>query len=421
MFQSGAQFMILVALVGLVLMRESRQPPIDGLDESFADFLAINSRRTEEPAPVTLVGIDESSLKERPWPWTPLEYALFFQAAEVFKPAAAATSELLHWDPKQMTPEAARKLPQYQKILREHVLQSSKVLLGAQLGYPEDETMPPPVQETPLIRNVTGDLSGIPEFTAIETQADEDFRLSSTTGFANLPRAARYTRTVPLILRYHGQVVPGFVLQAILMWEKLTTDDVAVEPGVRITLADRLQIPIDREGRMRIDFGVHRRRCSFEELVLSSDQSENARATLVPGDWLTDKFLLLARTDSAAKNVNFAPGRNGSPGELFAAAIGTIQKGSFIKRAPIWFEYGIVAIMVLVARACRRWRKFSTFLVMLLATVAYVMLAITFFGQTLIWVPIVVPAGLAIFITIFRLATPGVESKWNVTPKEYRQ
>src|SRR5436190_2777570 len=145
MFQSGAQFMILVALVGLVLMRESRQTPIDGLDESFADFLAINARRTSEPAPVTLVGIDESSLRERPWPWTPLEFAIFFQAAEIFKPAATATNEVLHWEAKQMAPEAARKLPQYQKILREHILRSSKVLVGAQLGYPEDPTMPPAV------------------------------------------------------------------------------------------------------------------------------------------------------------------------------------------------------------------------------------------------------------------------------------
>ena len=421
MFQSGAQFMILAALVGLLLMRESRQTPIDGLDENFADFLAINSRRAEEAAPVTLVGIDEGSLKERPWPWTPLEFAIFFQAAEVFKPAAAATDEVLHWDVKQMPPDAARKLPQYQNILREHVLRSSKVLLGAQLGYPEDATAPPPVQETPLIRNVTGDVSGIPEFTAIDAQADEDFRLSSTTGFANLPQTARYTRTAPLIFRYHGQVVPSFVLQAILMWEKLTTDDVTIEAGVQIKLADHVQIPIDREGRMRIDFGVRRRRCGFDDLVLSSDQFENGRATLVPKEWLAEKLLLLARIDDAAKTVAFAPGRKGSPGELFAAAIGTIQNRSFIRRAPVWFDYGIVAIMVMVARACRRWRKISTFGIMLLGIVAYVMIAITFFGYYLLWLPIVLPAGLALFITIFRIATPGVESKWGLPPKEYRQ
>ncbi len=420
MFQSGAQFMILVALVGLVLMRESRQPPIDGLDESFADFLAINSRRVEEPAPVTLVGIDEGSLKEHPWPWTPLEFAIFFQAAEIFKPAATATNEVLHWDTKEMAPDAARKLPQYQKILREHILRSSKVLVGAQLGFPEDPTNPPAVQETPLIRNITGDLSGIPEFTAIDAQADEDFRLSSITGFANLPQPASYTRTVPLVFRYHGQVVPSFVLQAILIWEKLTTDDVTIEPGVKIALADRVQIPIDREGRMRIDFGVRRRRCGFDDLVLSSDQFENGRNPIVPREWLTEKILLLARTDEAAKDVAFAPGRAASVGELFAAAIGTIQNRSFIKRVPVWFDYGLVAIMVLVARACRRWRKFSTLLILLLGTVAYVMIAVTFFGYTLTWLPIVLPAGTALFITLFRIATPGVESKWDVPPKEYR-
>ena len=215
--------------------------------------------------------------------------------------------------------------------------------------------------------------------------------------------------------------MPGFVLQAILLWEKLTTDDVAVVPGSHIALADRVKIPIDREGRMRIDFGVVRRRCGFEDLVLASDQFENGRATLVPAEWLSDKLLLLARTDDVARTVRVAPGRHNSPGELFAAAIGTIQKGSFIRRVPVWFDYGVVAIMVLVARACRRWWKFSTFLIMVLATVAYVMLAITFFGYYLIWVPIVLPAGLAIFITIFRLATPGIESKWDVPPKEYLQ
>jgi CHASE2 domain-containing sensor protein len=420
MFQSGAQFMILVALVGLLLMREARQAPLSGIDETFADFLAINARRIEEAAPVTLVAIDESSLEVRPWPWSPVDYALFFQSAEIFKPSALATDEILTWDVKGLPPEAARKLPQYQKILREHVLRASKVLLGARLGFPEDPSIPPPIQETPLLRHVVGDLNSIPEFTAIEAEAHEDFRLSSVTGFTNLPRATRFTRTVPLVFRYHGQVVPSFVLQAILMWEKLTPDDVVVEPGVAVTLAGRVPIPVDRAGRMRVDFGVRRHRCGFDEMVLASDQIENRRQPLVPRDWLADKFVLLARTDDAAKTLNFAPTRRGSPGELFAAAIGTIQNRSFIKRIPDWFDFGMVIIMALIARACRRWRKLTTLVLMLIATVAYVMVAITLFGQSLVWLPAVLPAGLAIFIVLFRLATPGIESKWDLPPKEYR-
>ena len=63
-----------------------------------------------------------------------------------------------------------------------------------------------------MLRHAVGDLNSIPEFTAIEAQAHEDFRLSSVTGFTNLPRATRFTRMVPLVFRYHGQVVPSFVL-----------------------------------------------------------------------------------------------------------------------------------------------------------------------------------------------------------------
>jgi CHASE2 domain-containing sensor protein len=420
MFQSGAQFVILVALVGLLLMREARQAPLSGIDETFADFLAINARRTEEVAPVTLVGVDESSLEGRPWPWSPVDFALFFQAAEIFKPAVLATDEVLAWDVKSLPPETARKLPQYQKILREHVLRAPSVLLAARLGFPEDPSTPPPIQETPVLRHGVGDLNSIPEFTAIEAQAHEDFRLSSVTGFTNLPRATRFTRTVPLVFRYHGQVVPSFVLQAILMWEKLTPDDVVVEPGVAVTLAGRVPIPVDRAGRMRVDFGVRKHRCGFDEMVLASDQIEHQRPPIVPRDWLTDNLVLLARTDSAAQTLNFAPTRKGSAGELFAAAIGTIQKRSFIKRIPEWFDFAVIIILALVARACRRWRKLMTLVLMLVAAAAYVMLAITLFGQSLVWLPAVLPAGLAIFIVLFRLATPGIESKWDLPPKEYR-
>ncbi len=420
MFQSGAQFMILVLLAGLVLMRESHQEPLRGLDENFADFLAINARRTEDPAPVTLVGIDESSLEVRPWPWAPLDFALFFQSAEIFNPAALATDEILSWNTKGMKPENARKLLQYQKILREHVLRSSRVLLGARLGWPEDPTVLPVPQEAPIIRNVTGDLGSLPEFTAIDDQADDDFRLSSSTGFVNLPGAARYTRTVPLLMRYHGQVVPSFVLQAILMWEKLTPDDVAVEIGQQIVLSERVQIPIDRLGRMRVDFGAPRVRCGFDELVLASDQVEHGRTPIVPAERLTNKFVLLARTDAAARTIEIAPTRFVSPGELFATAIATIQNRSFIKRIPDWFDFALIAAALLVARKCRRWKKGSTLAVMAVFVVTYTMLAITYFAQSLIWVPIVLPAGLALFIVLFRLATPGIESEWDLPPKEYR-
>ncbi|HEX8311286.1 MAG TPA: CHASE2 domain-containing protein [Chthoniobacteraceae bacterium] len=408
MFRSGAQLMILVLLVGLFLMRESRQAPADALEEGFADFLAMNSQRKEAPAPVTLVEINESSLRGHAWPWTPLDFALFFQAASAFQPELLATDEVLQWDPRKFSSDQQVKLPQYQKILREHVLRAPRLLLGAQLGYPEDPTQVPPLAETPIIRRIAGDVSSIPEFTAIEVQAEEDFRFAGATGFTNLVQEQGTHRTVPLLLRYRGQVVPSFVLQSILLWEKLTPDDVAVTAGRQVTLADRLDIPIDAFGRMRVDFGAARGRCGFDELVLASAQADAQRTTIVSPTILNGRMLLLSRTDPDSRVLRLGANRLGSTGELFSRAIATIQGRSFIKRVPVWFDFALLGAVMIASCFVPRWSKARTVVACAVLLVAYVMIALVVFGATLMWVPIVLPAGLAVFVALFRLVTPGL-------------
>ncbi len=115
MFRTGAHFTILVLVIGLVLLREARQEPMRQFDESFADFLARNSHRTEDPAPVTLIEVNANSLKDHPWPWTPLDFALFFQAANNFQPEVLATDEILRWDERETKIDTRTKLPQYKK------------------------------------------------------------------------------------------------------------------------------------------------------------------------------------------------------------------------------------------------------------------------------------------------------------------
>ena len=72
MFRIGAHSAILMLLAGLFLLRESTRPPLADIDEAFADFLSRNSRRHEERAPITFVQINDETLKEHPWPWSPL-------------------------------------------------------------------------------------------------------------------------------------------------------------------------------------------------------------------------------------------------------------------------------------------------------------------------------------------------------------
>ena len=118
------QFMLLVLLAGFALNMQSRQEPLASWDNAFADFLAMNSRHGAPPAPVTLVEINDASIAAKPWPWTPLDFSLFFQAVEPLQPDVVAVDEMLDWNRFALPEDHQRKLPQYEKILRDHILRA---------------------------------------------------------------------------------------------------------------------------------------------------------------------------------------------------------------------------------------------------------------------------------------------------------
>jgi len=406
MFRTGAQFMFLVLLAGLALMYESRQEPLAAWDNAFADFLAMHSPRSGAPAPVTLVAIDDASLGSHPWPWTPLDYALFFQAVLPVKPEVCAVDEVLDFARFGLPDEHHRKLPQYEKILRDIILTAPKNLLGSEMGFPEDPSVIPPLQEVPALRHITGAADRIPEFTMIERQPTENFRLSSTVGFTNLPRVYERASAVPLLLRYRGQVVPTFPLQAVMLWLQLTPDDVVVELGAHIQMGKDLRIPINDAGRMRVDFGARRGEFSYADLILASEQMSAGTPPLVPLERLKGGIVLLARTDAAARTVPLAAQRMGSPGELFAAAIATIQNRSFIRRSPLWAEGVVVAAFMLVSFRIPRLKKWLAGLIGFLALVIYAMLAMAVFSRWLVWLPATVPLGAVLVFVLLRVVTP---------------
>ena len=406
MFRSGIPNAFLTLLVGALLMLECRHEPLASWDNDFADFLARNSHRSAQPAPVTLVGIDDACLGSHPWPWTPLDFSLFFQAALPYKPEVVAIDEVLDWDRLALAPDHQGKLPQYEKILRDAILRAPKVLLGAQLGFPEDATVIPPLQEVPLVKNVKGDVAAVPEFTAIERQPKEDYRLSSTVGFSNLPAVRSRYNSVPLVLRYRGQTIPSFVLQAVMLWKQLTPEDVAVELGSHVALGPQLRIPIDAAGRMRVDFGSPRGEFSFDDLLLAAEQEEAGRPANVPVQNLKGGIVILARTDAAARTLTLAAARKGSPGELFAAAIATIQNQSFIHRAPLWAEALAVAVVAIIAFRLLRMKRSTTVGVGVVTVAAYVLVAMAVFNRWLVWLPILPVLGAMLVAMLYRIVIP---------------
>lgn len=395
--------MILVLLAGLVLMRESRQEPLASWDDRWADFLATTSRQAEPEAPITLVGIDDGALQEHPWPWTPLDFSLFFQAVLPHGPAVLANDEVLDWDRFALTDAQLKKLPQYEKILLDHIHRAPRVLLGAQLGFPEDPQVAPPWQEVPLLRQVTGDMSPLPEFPIVARQPSEDYRLAATIGFTNLPPAKERYNSVPLLFRHHGQVVPAFPLQAMMMWARLTPDEVNVVLGSHIDLGRKRRVPIDSRGRMRVDFATPRGMLSFDDMLFAAEQAAAGSPPVVDLSRLKSRVVLLSRVDAKAKTIPLAANRNGSPGELFAAAIATMQNQSFIQRAPLWAEAAVIVVVALLGYFVPRWKRFGAVAAGFVFLSGYVLISMAVFNRWLIWLPGVLPAGAVLCFVVFRL------------------
>ncbi len=415
MFRTGAQMLLLVLLVGLVLFRESAHWPGAALDQRWADWLSLNAGRKSaaEVPPVALIAIDDASLSEHPWPWTPLDFSLYFQAAQPFKPAVIAIEDPLDWDRAEIPPEERQQLPQYERIFRDVLLRTPKPLLGSRLGLPEDPQIIPPLQAVLTLRRVQGDIREIPEFPVIERQPKEEFRLSAPLGFTNLPAKEHPDSFVPLVLRYRGQVVPSFVLRAAMLWYQASPDEVEVQAGSHIALGNQVRIPINERGEMRVNWGVPRTVFSFEDLLLTAEQAAAKTETTIPAERLAGAVTILARTDEAVRTVPLPLQPDASPGALFATAVGTIQTQWFVQRIPYWFDWCLIGATALLSFLVPHCRKSRVTIVTLLILAVYAGVAFIVFQRTLTWLPVLLPLGLALFVILYRLATPD----WVVKPK----
>ncbi|MEI6351658.1 MAG: CHASE2 domain-containing protein [Verrucomicrobiota bacterium] len=397
---STRQFLFLVLIIGLVLMRESRVAPLASIETAFATWLSVNAQRSPAPAPLAVVQITDEDLSATPWPWTPLDFSLFLNAALPYQPPVVGIEPILSWS----KPDA-----QQVSLLHNQLLKSPKVVLGSELGNPEDLSVLPALQEVPTLRHVKGDLSSLREFMLVERQPMEDLRLAGTLGFENLEESAsKPIQFVPLIFRYHGQVVPSFVLQAAMLWYGVTPDEVKVICGSHIDLGKKIQIPIDAHGGFFVDFSIPMTRFSTGDLLLSVEQSQVGRKTVAPIAQLKNCFTLLARTDREARTLRFANGQRGSRGELFAAALATLQNAEFVEHDAdsnrhLMIELVIVMEALIVAWFFSRMSKLGTLMVALLIFAGYMLAALGAFSAWLVVFPFLLPAGLLAFIVLFRM------------------
>jgi hypothetical protein len=385
--------MLVILLASVLFLRE---PRLQQYDEVFLRWLLSNSPVRGGIVPLTVVDIRrDSSLQKKQsgneygdggTAVSPVELALFLQAALEFKPTVVAFESILQWrdhdkDQEQIFVDQAMRVP--------------KLLIAAELTANPD--LDAPVVEIPGFPNVTGRRGGLPEFSGIGRQPDEDIRLISTPGFINLPREVSSEIHVPLLFQYRGEVIPSFVLQAAMLWMRVTAAEVKIDIGSYIFLPNGKKIPIREDGTALISPNEVKRarQLSLNELLLAAQQHEKKSKAAKPADDMPDE-IILART----------PGDQQLSQDVFAAAIATIQANSFVRRISWIFDCIFILSLVAVSSVVRKFSRIDIVLVAIALTAGYGLAALAIFSRWSFWLPGVLPLSAIWLVAIFCVFAP---------------
>ena len=400
-------YALLVFLAGASLMREAAIGRLAQFDETWWAFLAKHGTPHVTGTGFTLVEITGDSLSKHPWPWKADDFALFFHAVLPFQPAVLAVEPPLKSDPSV----ADENDPVFEKMLHDQVLRSPKLVLGGRLGFSPDAETVQELQPMPVLRRVSGALTGIPDFVAVESWAGETLRLTTQPGWTNIPeRAGKDPRGwCPLVLRYRGQPVPSMVLQLAMHLEKVTIDEVEVVLGSHVAIGKSRTLPIDESGRMLLNVGADFNRASYDNLLLAREQLDRKEAPVIRPGLFAGRIVMLARTDAESRTVAMPDGRKVSPGEFIGAAFATVEIGRFPTHIGEWFGWSLIGLAAFLALWIRKWRPVACVVITLLLLACCAGGAWWLFHTRQMLLPALLPLGLAVWVLLLRLVARRIE------------
>ena len=405
MSRSTIWFLLVFGLAGLLLARESRQPggSLAGVDRAFFDWLVTNAR-LDPPRrgeiPVTLVEIDDV-IAETPGrvPLSALEYGAFLRSMGRYDPAVVAVEPVLDF---------ARVTSGTEEILFEQAFGISKLLLGVQLGDSAGNGRDP--GSLPALANrVAGNVTALPDFPEIVSAPDSRLlTLAAASGAINLPLAAvGPVRDVPLLFRSRSRVLPAFTLQALTLSLRLAPTEISAALGAEIRLGDRLRLPVNRSGRALLDareFGRFRRLGLDDLPLLEAGQAPPTIRALA--ERMRHGVVVLGRTDHAARTLRLPDGRLISPAEVFAWAATSLQHAPSTRRAPAWWDAFVVLAFAWSGLAGRRRRRGAALGLSAATLVFYLLLALSMFEWSRLWLPLALPGGLALLTMLLTALLP---------------
>jgi adenylate cyclase len=264
----------LLLLLALVPLRILDPPPLEEIRLRTFDFYQTLRPRQTTARPVTIVDIDESSLKEiGQWPWPRTIVADLVTRLTQFG-AVAIGFDIIFAEPDRMSPGIAatsfrdldeevrnklRSLPSNDEVLAE-AIRHSRVVAG-QVGsaMPVARTQAESALQTGFavrgpdpsrfLVTFAGLLHNVP---AIEQAA------AGRGVFSIQPERDGIIRRVPMIMQAQGAMVPALSMELL----RVVTDSGAIlvrtdEAGVQSVAVPGLELPTDQNGRLWVHFDRH--------------------------------------------------------------------------------------------------------------------------------------------------------------------
>ena len=385
----------LMLVIFLACMFFLREPRMQHFDDLYLRWLLKNAPATGVSVPLTIVDISGDSIapkaavtstkEDSNRTISPVEYALFLQAALEFNPTVVLFESILQWDGGQKDQE---------QIFLDQAMRVPKLQTAAELAVNTDPDAP--VIEIPSFPQVAGKRGGLVEYSGIARQPNEDLRVISTVGFTNLPKEAADEVHVPMLFQYRGEVIPSFALQALMLWMRVTPGEVKIDIGSYIYLAKGKIIPIDAQGSLLVNPSTLKgaRHLKLNELLLAAQQHENKAEG---GNQLEDirDQIVLARDSS-----------NPPPGEPFAAAIATAQANAFVHRVHWAFDVVFILGVAALSGYARRFSRIDLVLAAIAISAGYCLVAIVLISRWFIWLPGVLTLGSVWLLALLCLFAP---------------
>jgi adenylate cyclase len=264
----------ILLLLALIPLRILDPPPLEEIRLRTFDFYQSLRPRQTVARPVTIVDIDETSLKEiGQWPW-PRTIVADLVTLLTQLGAVAIAFDVIFAEPDRMSPSIAatsfrnldddtrnklHSLPSNDEVLAE-AIQRSRVVVG-QVGsatpVPRSQTEaalqtgfavkgPDP---SPFLVTFAGLLRNVP---AIEQAA------AGRGVFSILPERDGIVRRVPIIMQAQGAMVPSLSMELL----RVVADSGAIlvrtdEAGVQSVAVPGLELPTDQNGRLWVHFNRH--------------------------------------------------------------------------------------------------------------------------------------------------------------------